>query len=149
MLPPVMIAPRLAFGCTLEQLLAFAPTAQGTAEHDSPGSSNNGSILDSSGGSGGGSGSGSSHGSGGSTHSSAAGARAARLVDVYRDDDYVLTWCGGAGRAMLRDGAPKTALLQVGAACALETPQRQLSPRCCEATLKGAAEAEGRLHAHD
>ena len=41
------------------------------------------------------------------------GEAAAALVDVYRDCGYVLTWCGGAGRAMLREGAPSTTGLQV------------------------------------
>jgi hypothetical protein len=43
------------------------------------------------------------------------GSDAAALVDVYRDCGYVLTWQGGAGRAMLREGVPATTGLQVGA----------------------------------
>ena len=51
----------------------------------------------------------------GGTGSGWGGDAAAALVDVYRDSGYVLTWQGGAGRAMLREGAPPTTGLQVGA----------------------------------
>lgn len=48
-------------------------------------------------------------------------AAAAALLDVYRDDGYVLTWRGGAGRAMLREDASPTAPVQVTCVLSLET----------------------------
>lgn len=126
MLPPAMISPRLTFGCPLEALLELAPPG-GSWQQAEGGPSGNGSGSDL--GSGLGSGSdGSRHGSSGVNGAAdkidgplagllpgggGDGGDAAGLVDVYRDDDYVLTWRGGAGRAMLREEAPKATPLQV------------------------------------
>jgi len=126
MLPPARISPRLTFGCPLEALLELTPPG-GSRQEAEGGPSGNGSGSDLSSGLGSGS-DGSRHGSSGVNGAAdkidsplagllpgggVDGGDAASLVDVYRDDDYVLTWRGGAGRAMLREGAPKTTPLQV------------------------------------
>lgn len=85
------VSPRLELGCSLESLLQTAPTRdKGSRWIGSDPRSN------------------------ADNHSEAdppTGALAA-LVEVYDGSDYMLTWQGGSGKAILREGAPATAALQ-------------------------------------
>lgn len=58
-----------------------------------------------------------------SVEGGAEAAAATELVEVYRDAGYVLAWQGGRGVAVLREGAPITAALQV---CPQQPPEMRL-----------------------
>ncbi len=58
-----------------------------------------------------------------SVEGEAEAAVATELVEVYRDAGYVLAWQGGRGVAVLREGAPITAALQV---CPQQPPEMRL-----------------------
>ena len=91
--------------------LGSRPAAASAGETGVIGRSSNGSTLP--GKSGGSDGIDAVLGSTPGVESGAEGAAAADLVEVYRDAAYVLAWQGGRGVALLREGAPTTAALQV------------------------------------
>ena len=106
LLPPPLTSPRLALGCSLEELLAWAPAAEGRPSHSSLDAAKSDSF-------------GSGSPTAGFPALPAVGtgvsvdpAAAAVLLHTYRDAPYLLTWRGGAGRAILREGAPPSTQLQ-------------------------------------